>query len=347
MVNLPEGTTQNLMDYSAGTELFKYQWDYVHNPEGGWFVGEDSEEGASVNIDPVSFIKSLRQSYVKNQHFNLTDFYKNPFQYNSNFGPIKWHKVNFSEVNIFDICLYLHRVDADTSKNKISPIVYSKSTYNRKIHTVNSKPYRTYKWKFTEREVDGIEIAVPEEQADAFERYVFGDSKIVIRIIRTHLETDRTVGTIDVDNGALTGYTLELPRGTDTQCNTPCPASTPLTNENNCHCIVEGNFNFSVTTSSDNSNHINKSLRLKSEDTSPRGSILIHRGTWAKGWSRGCIIAVPNNPINDSSGNRANSAIQSEDFCVEIVNYVKQRELTIKQKYELTEVEKIVIIQKQ
>ena len=27
VVNLPEGTTQNLMDYSVGTELWKYQWD--------------------------------------------------------------------------------------------------------------------------------------------------------------------------------------------------------------------------------------------------------------------------------------------------------------------------------
>ena len=48
VVNLPEGTTQNLMDYSVGTELWKYQWDYIHNPEGGWFLGEDVGEGASV-----------------------------------------------------------------------------------------------------------------------------------------------------------------------------------------------------------------------------------------------------------------------------------------------------------
>jgi len=49
MVNLPEGSTQNLMDYSAGTELFKYQWDFIHNPEGGWFVWEDVEEGAMIS----------------------------------------------------------------------------------------------------------------------------------------------------------------------------------------------------------------------------------------------------------------------------------------------------------
>jgi hypothetical protein len=42
---LEQGSTQNLMDYSTGTELWKYQWDYTHNPEGGWFVFEDSEEG--------------------------------------------------------------------------------------------------------------------------------------------------------------------------------------------------------------------------------------------------------------------------------------------------------------
>jgi hypothetical protein len=47
IVNLPEGSTKNLMDYSTGTELFKYQWDFIHNPEGGLFIFEDSEEGAA------------------------------------------------------------------------------------------------------------------------------------------------------------------------------------------------------------------------------------------------------------------------------------------------------------
>ncbi len=47
VITLPEGSTQNLMDYSQGTELFKYQWDFIHNPEGGWFLWEDSEEGAA------------------------------------------------------------------------------------------------------------------------------------------------------------------------------------------------------------------------------------------------------------------------------------------------------------
>ena len=30
---MPERTTLNLMDYANGTELWKYQWDLIHNPE--------------------------------------------------------------------------------------------------------------------------------------------------------------------------------------------------------------------------------------------------------------------------------------------------------------------------
>jgi hypothetical protein len=65
VVNLPQGSTQNLMDYSSGTELFKYQWDFIHDPEGGWFLWEDSEEGASV-INKLNLIELLQERIVKN-----------------------------------------------------------------------------------------------------------------------------------------------------------------------------------------------------------------------------------------------------------------------------------------
>ncbi|MEJ5266167.1 MAG: hypothetical protein WHT29_12710, partial [Bacteroidales bacterium] len=46
---LPQGTTDNLMDYSGqeGTALYKYQWDLIHNPQRVWFAWlKDEEEGA-------------------------------------------------------------------------------------------------------------------------------------------------------------------------------------------------------------------------------------------------------------------------------------------------------------
>jgi hypothetical protein len=49
--NLPKSTTQNLMDYSTGYELWKYQWDYIHDPEGGWFLFQDVEEAAYISED--------------------------------------------------------------------------------------------------------------------------------------------------------------------------------------------------------------------------------------------------------------------------------------------------------
>lgn len=46
------GSTKNLMDYNGtNAELFKYQWDYIHNPEEGivkWMV--DDEEGENISL---------------------------------------------------------------------------------------------------------------------------------------------------------------------------------------------------------------------------------------------------------------------------------------------------------
>lgn len=43
---ITKGSTLNLMDYknSTGTELYKYQWDYVHNPQSVLALFEDSED---------------------------------------------------------------------------------------------------------------------------------------------------------------------------------------------------------------------------------------------------------------------------------------------------------------
>ncbi|MEQ8472938.1 MAG: hypothetical protein RIC35_17220 [Marinoscillum sp.] len=51
---IPQNQTQNLMDYSSagagagGRELYKYQWDYVHNPASVMTLFDEEEEGALV-----------------------------------------------------------------------------------------------------------------------------------------------------------------------------------------------------------------------------------------------------------------------------------------------------------
>ena len=41
-----EKSTQNLMDYTGGTELWKYQWDLIHDPEMVVMGSLDEDEGA-------------------------------------------------------------------------------------------------------------------------------------------------------------------------------------------------------------------------------------------------------------------------------------------------------------
>ncbi|WP_258101843.1 hypothetical protein [Marinoscillum pacificum] len=43
---IPRDQTQNLMDYAGGRALYKYQWDYVHNPVSVITLFDDEEEAA-------------------------------------------------------------------------------------------------------------------------------------------------------------------------------------------------------------------------------------------------------------------------------------------------------------
>ncbi len=55
-----QGATTNLMDYSnnaTSTDLYKYQWDYIHNPEFVVFRGDD-EEG-EIKIDKTELITEI------------------------------------------------------------------------------------------------------------------------------------------------------------------------------------------------------------------------------------------------------------------------------------------------
>ena len=62
--SLREGSTANLMDYSKeGTQLRKYQWDYIHHPEAmlGWFQNE--EENAYYSLQEVKkLLEEIKQN---------------------------------------------------------------------------------------------------------------------------------------------------------------------------------------------------------------------------------------------------------------------------------------------
>jgi hypothetical protein len=79
---LSQRTTQNLLDYTNATELWKYQWDLIHNPETillGFMQNEEEGASATSNGQYVNgYIKIIRCLKQK----GVTSFYDASFKYN-------------------------------------------------------------------------------------------------------------------------------------------------------------------------------------------------------------------------------------------------------------------------
>ena len=57
-----QGTTKNLLDYSNSTELWKYQWDLIHNPEKILFSWAQDEEEGALKTSIVDFLPIMNYS---------------------------------------------------------------------------------------------------------------------------------------------------------------------------------------------------------------------------------------------------------------------------------------------
>ena len=57
--NLPSGITDNVMDYSEGTALYKYQWDDIHEPQSALGLFEDEEESENVVSARINFYRKV------------------------------------------------------------------------------------------------------------------------------------------------------------------------------------------------------------------------------------------------------------------------------------------------
>ncbi len=85
-----EGSTNNLMDYSNGTELKKYQWDLIHDPESmnGWM--QDDSESASIPTLDYKCFNPQDQSHALSSNECYFDRFGNPMLINSQFIPVQF-----------------------------------------------------------------------------------------------------------------------------------------------------------------------------------------------------------------------------------------------------------------
>ncbi|MBC9909886.1 fibronectin type III domain-containing protein [Chitinophaga varians] len=61
-ITLPKGTTDNLMDYSNGYTLLKYQWDVVHDPGHVWGLLENDADQESVGYSDMKVFDPLNNT---------------------------------------------------------------------------------------------------------------------------------------------------------------------------------------------------------------------------------------------------------------------------------------------
>ena len=64
-IGLTEGSTDNLMDYAAGTALVKYQWDAIHDPGVVWGALESDGEGESDHINIETLLQWIKDNKGK------------------------------------------------------------------------------------------------------------------------------------------------------------------------------------------------------------------------------------------------------------------------------------------
>ena len=93
------------MDYAGGTDLWKYQWDLIHNPERILFSwGQDEEEGASTNLTfpRITFFKQASQKYGfdKNDIQSVADYnQKNIFAGSTYEVPWQMIRLNYTGID--------------------------------------------------------------------------------------------------------------------------------------------------------------------------------------------------------------------------------------------------------
>lgn len=76
-----EGETQNLMDYAGDSELWAYQWDYIHDPENilfAWSV--DESESEYVKGDCEAALESLQKTYKEGDEILWQSYSENEVQ---------------------------------------------------------------------------------------------------------------------------------------------------------------------------------------------------------------------------------------------------------------------------
>ena len=240
-----QGTTRNLMDYNGtADELYKYQWDYIHNPQAGivrWLVDDEEGEGSySFDFNFYDYFFSQIGNELSAMADAVTSTISSWFKYQKKEEKPVIPELSDNQKAIIDILTGIHNAEKTyTIKQRGS--IYSGNVkidgteYKIALHIQPDLEFRLAingyvtlnKLSYTKDEYDdytllhfkqsddsdkvALTIQVEKSKAKDLEKWLFDAEKYEIKIVTTLIDENEknTFSSFSIDNGAVTGYFIE------------------------------------------------------------------------------------------------------------------------------------------
>jgi hypothetical protein len=204
---LTEGSTDNLMDYPAGDKLFKYQWDFIHDPEAIWFSWlQDEEEGEMGSFLVSPMIEAIRKANIDKKESLELDQKKNASALTDNI------KLGNKTLTYVGLKVGNSLAPEDLFKEfteilKIDPREYIRSSFSYENDNEKYVKYEFHQLEttqlpspFVNSTAPGnktvVQFVVKASEATAFESYIYPANKEPIdNVIGTELWQAQTSGT--------------------------------------------------------------------------------------------------------------------------------------------------------
>ncbi|NLD46711.1 MAG: hypothetical protein GX660_05860, partial [Clostridiaceae bacterium] len=148
---LSENSTDNLMDYREGSELNKFQWDFIHNPESVLFAWMEDEEEGEIIIDRYRFTYNVTEQLGEAERTNEYFVVDNQGAINL-FSTALTQEINskLKSVNdngqpvyvIVDLFTYTEAKDIDQVKSEVDKQVQALKEANKDIVIIVAVGYK-------------------------------------------------------------------------------------------------------------------------------------------------------------------------------------------------------------
>jgi len=184
----------------TATRLYKYQWDYIHDPQTILFAWAEEEEEGAAKSKTIGCEK-IRLFLEDIHNANISD--KNNLDYTSySFysGNCKNIEINGNKYTFLSIEFLGKTIKDEKGKEKTEPLYIQPNDKNTEIKTIDKIDYIIYKFftlkkdkeTYSKTEEIGLKIMVKKEESTNLENYLFvTKEKFIIEITENGTKVDK------------------------------------------------------------------------------------------------------------------------------------------------------------